>query len=100
MTPLTRTPQQRDRRFARVRRITQTIFLGSGALSVVMVGFLASITKPTVKIPATTSTTVMATTTTSKSTGSSNATATVPTTVPVTTTTTCYSTPSGQTVCN
>ena len=32
MTPQQRTPHQRDRRFARVRRLTQTIFLGSGVV--------------------------------------------------------------------
>ena len=30
MSPTFRTPQQRDRRFARVRHLTQAIFVGSG----------------------------------------------------------------------
>ena len=76
MTPSPRTTHQRDRRFARVRMLTRTIFVGSSVLSVGMVGYLASITK-------------LHTTTTTPTTSA-----------PVTTTTTCYTSPSGNTVCN
>jgi hypothetical protein len=107
MSPLPRTPQQRDRRFARVRRLTRTIFLGSGVLSGVLVGFVASNAKPVVTIP-TPATTVTAPTTTttapSDDSGGGSVTPTTtpytpPTTVPVTTTTVCTTTPSGTTTC-
>jgi len=42
MTPSKRTPQQRDRRFARARRFTQAIFLGSCATSALFVGYAAN----------------------------------------------------------
>ena len=42
MSPQTRTPQQRDRRFNRVRRLTQVIFVGAGAVSAALVGFVAA----------------------------------------------------------
>ena len=42
MTPAQRTPQQRDRRFARVRHVTQVIFLGSCAASALFVGYAAN----------------------------------------------------------
>ncbi len=106
-----RTPQQRDRRFARVRRLTRTVFIGSGVASTVMVGFIASRAAPTVSIApkATTTTTVPPASTTT--TDPSGATTTVPksttttiytppTTVPVTTTTVCYTKPSGGTTCS
>jgi len=107
VTPTPRTTHQRDRRFARVRMLTRTIFVGSSVLSVGMVGYLSSVTKlHTTTHPTTTTSVAKATTTTttgSKSTtttsGSSGATTTT-TTVPVTTTTTCYTSPSGNTVCN
>ena len=54
MTPRPRTPQQRDRRFARVRRITQTVLIGSGVGSGLFVGYAASIAKPLATIPPTT----------------------------------------------
>ncbi len=54
MTPRPRTPQQRDKRFARVRRITQTVLIGSGVGSGLFVGYAASIAKPLTTIPATT----------------------------------------------
>jgi hypothetical protein len=72
-----RTPQQRDRRLARVRRLTQTIFVGSGVVSGVMVGFISSDAKPSPTIPETappTTTTAPAPTTTT--TGRSSATTT------------------------
>ncbi len=145
-----RSTHQRDRRFARVRRLTQTVLIGSGLASGLFVGYAASIAKPytTVPLPAgaatggapsggaapttvgstgTTPTTPATTpaapattpaapattpaTTARSSAGSPAAPATTPTTAaptttytppttaPVTTTTTCYSTPSGNTVC-
>lgn len=101
MTPSPRTTNQRDRRFARVRMLTRTIFVGSSVLSVGMVGYIASITKiHTTTHPSTTTTVPVATTTPAPagSTGASAAPTT--TTVPVTTTTSCYTSPSGNTVCN
>jgi hypothetical protein len=106
MSPLPRTPQQRDRRFARVRRLTRTLFLGSGVLSGVLVGYAASNAKPVVTIPVPTAapTTTAPTTTapSDESSGGASATTTpytAPTTVPVTTTTVCTTTPSGHTTC-
>ena len=95
MTPQQRTPHQRDRRFARVRRLTQTIFLGSGVVSGLFVAYAASTAKPAVVVtvpPTTTTTAPGATTTTTNP--------TTPTSVPTTTTTTCFSTPSGHVTCN
>ena len=138
-----RSTHQRDRRFARVRRLTQTVLIGSGLASGLFVGYAASIAKPytTVPLPAgaatggapsggaapttvgstgttptTPATTPAAPATTPATTARSSAgspaapattpttaapttTYTPPTTAPVTTTTTCYSTPSGNTVC-
>lgn len=116
MTPATRTPQQRDRRFARVRRLTQTLLVGSGVVSAVFVVYLAGAAKPAVIVPTTVPavpTTVPTTTssssesddtpTTTPTTGSvttpTSGSATTPTTVPVTTTTVCTTTPSGQVTC-
>ncbi|NNN09672.1 MAG: hypothetical protein HKL85_10845 [Acidimicrobiaceae bacterium] len=103
MTPSPRTINQRDRRFARVRMLTRTIFVGSSVLSVGMVGYLATITKlHTNTRPATTTTTAPVPPTTASPAGTTGA-AGAPTTVatvPVTTTTTCYTSPSGNTVCN
>ncbi len=81
--------------------LTRTIFVGSSVLSVGMVGYLASITKlHTTTHPAPT-TTAPVTSTTVTPAGATGATAApTTTTVPVTTTTTCYTTPSGNTVCN
>jgi len=94
-----RTPQQRDRRFARVRTMTQTVLIGSGVASGAFVAYAASTAKPLVALrPATTS----STTTTQPSSAATQTPGTVytpPTTAPVTTTTTCYTTPSGSTVC-
>ncbi|NNN01569.1 MAG: hypothetical protein HKL86_07055 [Acidimicrobiaceae bacterium] len=96
MTPTRRTPQQRDRRFARVRRLTQAVLLTSGVVSAVLVGYVASAAKPvaktTVTVPSTPATTAPAT-----STGSG--TYTPPSTAAVTTTTVCTSTPSGTVTC-
>jgi hypothetical protein len=106
MTPAARTPQLRDRRFARVRRLTQALFVAAGALSALFVGVEASVAKPattSLVVPSTTTpgvTTTSPTTTTPTSTGSPTTTVyTPPTTVPVTTTTVCYSTPSGNVSC-
>ncbi len=85
--------------------LTRTIFVGSSVLSVGMVGYLASITKlhhavtvPTTVAPVTTTTPVPS----GAVTGATGSTAPVTTTTvaPVTTTTTCYTSPSGNTVCN
>ncbi len=96
-----RTPQQRDRRFARVRTMTQTVLIGSGVASGAFVGYAASTAKPVVAPqPATTSSPT--TTTTQPSSAVTQTPGTVytpPTTAPVTTTTACYTTPSGSTVC-
>ncbi len=100
MAPPPRTPHQRDRRFARVRRLTQTVFLGSGVVSGLFVAYAASTAKPAVTVVVPSSTT---TTTTTPSATTDTTTTTVPTTptsVATTTTTTCYSTPSGHTTCN
>lgn len=109
MSPHPRTPQQRDRRFARVRRLTRTIFLGSGVLSGALVGFAASNAKPVVVIHSPAPTTTAPTTTTTVAgddSGDGSITpaptttpSSTPTTVPVTTTTVCTTTPSGHTTC-
>jgi len=107
MSPSTRTPQQRDRRFARVRNLTMTIFVSSGVISAVFVGYAASIAKPVTTAPVTTPTTSTpaATPTTPAATpaGSTNVTPTTvytpPAPAPVTTTTVCTTTPSGTTTC-
>ena len=111
MTPRPRTPQLRDKRFARVRRITQTVLVGSGVASGLFIGYaastakpLAAITPPSTTVPPTTPTT---TTTTPRRTSDDATPATTPApaattppvTAPVTSTTTCYSTPSGTRVC-
>ena len=101
MTPTPRTTHQRDRRFARVRMLTRTIFVGSSVLSVGMVGYLSSVTKLHTTTHPTTPTVARATTTTATAaTGATGAGATTTTTAPVTTTTTCYTSPSGNLVCN
>jgi cytoskeletal protein RodZ len=46
-----RTPQQRDRQFARVRRITQTVFLAASTLSVLFVGYASAKAKPVTTFP-------------------------------------------------
>ncbi|HET9088924.1 MAG TPA: hypothetical protein VFN54_01330 [Acidimicrobiales bacterium] len=108
MTPRPRTPQLRDKRFARVRRVTQTILVGSGVASGLFIGYAASTAKPLKVIPppVTTPTTTIATATTtppsSDDSGASTPTpaaSTPPVTAPITSTTTCYSTPSGTRVC-
>ena len=110
MTPSSRTTHQRDRRFARVRLLTRSIFVGSSVLSVGMIGYLSSVTKlHTTALPHPSTTVAPTTTTPAGATGATGATgvtgaaaasATTTTTVPVTTTTTCYTSPSGNTVCN
>lgn len=102
VTPTARTTHQRDRRFARVRMLTRTIFVGSGALSVAMVGYLSSVTKLHTHVTHVTTTTVAPATTTTTS-GSSGgvvgSTTTTTTVAPTTTTTTCTTSPSGTTTC-
>ncbi|MEO9180026.1 MAG: hypothetical protein ABI298_00055 [Acidimicrobiales bacterium] len=115
MTPKQRTPQQRDKRFARVRRTTQLIMMGSAVTSAVLVGYAANASKvvasgtstPTTSVPHPTVTTTPSTTTTTRGSTSTTVRTTTPTTVyvapttaPVTTTTVCTSTPSGQVTCN
>lgn len=125
MTPHPRTPQQRDLRFARVRRLTSSVFLGSGVASGVLVGFMASSAKPVVETPTTTSTSTSTSTSTTTTTARPSTTTTQarrttsttppsptttstttttryvpPTTVPTTTTTICYTNPSGHLICS
>lgn len=112
MTPHPRTPQQRDRRFARVRRLTQTILIGSGLASGLFIGYAKATAKPltTVPAPVTAVTTPPSSSSNTPSSGgtgsnavstpSASSTHTAPAPAPVTTTTVCYSTPSGTTVCN
>jgi hypothetical protein len=60
MTPSERTPQERDRRFARVRLATQSILMGSLAASMVFVGYAsntAHVAVATTAVPAVTSAT-------------------------------------------
>ena len=119
-----RTPQQRDRQFARVRRLTQAVFLAASTLSVLFVGYASAKAKPVTTFPVvTTPTGVTPIPTTTVSNPSTPTTrprpgtpttqpqtpttvAPTPTTVytppkrPVTTTTVCYSTPSGHVTCH
>ena len=76
MRASSRTPQQRDRQFARVRRVTQSLLVGSGLSSAALVGFFASTAKTDVVSPSVTTTTTSTTAPTSTT-----------TTAPVTTTT-------------
>lgn len=46
-----RTPQQRDRQFARVRRLTQAVFLAASTLSVLFVGYASAKAKPVTTFP-------------------------------------------------
>ena len=46
-----RTPQQRDRQFARVRRLTQTVFLAASTLSVLFIGYASAKAKPVTTFP-------------------------------------------------
>ena len=108
MQPTTRTPHQRDRRFARVRRLTQTVVIGSGVASGVFVGYAASVTKPYVagSLHPAASTSASTPTTTPGSSGAGSSTPVVtpvspaPTSAPTSAAPTCYSTPSGTTICN
>lgn len=99
VTPAPRTPQLRDRRFARVRLVTRTVFLGSSAFSIVTVGYLANVShlhaKVTVPTTSTTTTTIAGSTGATGVTGGTS----TPTTAPTTTTTVCTTSPSGTTTC-
>ena len=121
-----RTPQQRDRQFARVRRLTQTVFLVASTLSVLFVGYASAKAKPVTTFPVVTTPTGVVpvpttavqnpstpttrprpgTPTTQPQTPTATSVAPTPTTVytppkrPVTTTTVCYSTPSGHVTCH
>ncbi|MGC8509435.1 MAG: hypothetical protein ACP5PB_01020 [Acidimicrobiales bacterium] len=98
MTPRHRTPQLRDQRFSRVRRLTRTVVVSSGVASGLFVGYAANTARPLTVTPspaATTPSVAGATTTTAPGPASSP----VPTPAPVTTTTTCYTTPSGTVTC-
>ena len=106
MRPTTRTPYQRDRRFARVRRLTRTILIGSGVASGVFVGYAATVTKPfaaaTLRPRATSTVSVPPATLGSSDDGSSTPAVTpapAPTSAPASATPTCYSTPSGTRIC-
>ena len=101
MRPTHRTPQQRDRRFARARRLTQTVFVGAGAASAVLTGFVAANAKPVTTTPVTTpTTTTTVTPPSSENDDSSSSASTVPTTAPVTSSTVCTTTPSGTVTCH
>ncbi|HEY1762432.1 MAG TPA: hypothetical protein VGG17_07555 [Acidimicrobiales bacterium] len=130
MTPAPRTPQQRDRRFARVRRVSRGVLVGSGLSSAALVGLFAANAKPSIVShvvdPTTTTTSPAPTTTASPAPTSTSTTAppasggTTPTTAPsaptttrpapTTTTTTaptptttqptCYTSPSGIQECS
>ncbi len=106
MAPQQRTPHQRDRRFARVRHLTQTIFIGAGVVSGLFVAYASSTAKPvaTVTVPPVTKTTTPSSSSDSTTDETSQTTTTTlytpPTSVATTTTTTCTTTPSGQTTCN
>ena len=124
MTPTIRTPQERDRRFARARFFTQAILLGSLTTSVLYVGYAANLahSAPTTPVAIARTTTAPAVTTThygddfeagapssNATTGTSSATTattaptsgyTTPSTAPVTTGTVCTTTPSGRMVCH
>ena len=93
MRTYSRTPQQRDRRFARVRTMTQTVLIGSGVASGAFVGYAASTAKPAVAPTTTSSPTTTTTQPSSAATQTPGTVYTPPTTAPVTTTTTCYTTP-------
>ena len=55
MTPTPRTPEQRDQRFTRVRRLTGAILVGSAVTSGLGVAYLGASTKPvTTTVPTTT----------------------------------------------
>src|SRR5580704_3772309 len=91
-----RTPQQRDRRFARARHVTQAIFLGSCTASALFVGYAANAahvttTVPVTTVPATTTsdvtTTEPTTTTTVRQRIATTTDPTTPTTDPTTPTT-------------
>jgi hypothetical protein len=99
MSPNFRTPQQRDQRFARVRRLTQAILIGSGVASGVLVGFVAANTKPVTTIPVIVPTTTTHSTTPTVKGTSGTTTYVPPVTAPVTTTTVCTTTPSGHVTC-
>lgn len=105
MTSLRRTPQLRDRRFARVRRVTQSVFVGSGAVAALLAGFVAAnphATTTSVVTPKASSTPATTTTAPASSSASSTQQKSPTTTVapaPTTTTTVCTSTPSGVVTC-
>ncbi len=93
MTPTPRTPQLRDRRFARVRLLSNSIFLVASALSAGMVAYFASTSTAsttTNTVPTTTTTTGGGTTPTTRP-----STPTTVRTVPVTTPTVCHTSASG-----
>ena len=109
--PTARTPQQRDRQFIRVRRLTQGVFVAASALSVLFVGYASAKVKPVTTYPVTSPSggpVVVPPTSppTTQHSGGGGSTNTTPTTVyvppkpaPTTTTTVCYSTPSGHVTC-
>lgn len=98
MTPNPRTPQLRDRRFARVRLLSNSIFLVASALSAGMVAYFASTAVAHTSNPQTTTTTTA--TGGGNGGGGTTPTTTRPTpttvaTVPVTTPTVCHTSASG-----
>src|SRR5579872_3907988 len=61
MRPTIRSPQRRDRRLARARQLTPGVFVGAGAVSAVLTGYVAAhardVTTTPLAAPTTTSTT-------------------------------------------
>jgi hypothetical protein len=123
MTTSIRTPQQRDRRFARVRRLSDAILMGGIASAVIFVGYASNTAHSAVtatSVPAVASAPASAITTsyngaegddssytaiTGSSTVQNNPTTatkayTPPATAPGATKTVCTTTPSGRMVCH
>ncbi len=94
-----RTPQLRNRRFARVRRLTEATIISAGLAAGLFVGYAASTAKPLTPIPATTHPGGASTTNTPSGAATSGSGFVTPSTAPAAAKTTCYSTPSGTTVC-
>lgn len=97
MTPQTRSPQQRDRRFARVRRMTQTVVISASTVSAILIGVVAVNAKPATSVVTTPTAPVTATTTPAAP--AATHTVAAPKAAPVTTTTVCTTSPSGTVTC-
>ncbi len=101
MKPVRRTLEQRDRRFLRVRRVSQATLVVAVASTGGLVAYASQLPKTLTTVPSTTTTptTSPATTTTTPGQTTTSSPNTTTTTVPVTTTTTCYTSPSGNVTC-